>query len=269
MSRFDDIFPRRPIVIGVVHLWSLPGSPRYAGSLGPLLDAARADAAALAGAGVDGLVVENFGDAPFHADRVPPETIAAMTRAVTTVAGETDLPVGVNVLRNDAHAALAVAVAAGGRFVRVNVHVGAAWTDQGLIQGRAAATVRERARWAPGVAVLADVAVKHAAPVAVRPLVEEVAECVERGGADAVILTGPGTGCAADLDELSRVCSACPGTRVLVGSGVTAESVGEVLALADGVIVGTSLKRNGVVTQPVDPDRVRALVAAAGARGSS
>ena len=260
MSTFDDIFAGRPAVIGVVHLQPLPGAPRYGGRMEPILDAALADAEALVTAGVDGIIVENFGDTPFHADRVPPETIAAMTRAVGSVVHRSGLPVGVNVLRNDARAALGVAAATGARFIRVNVHVGAAWTDQGLIRGRAVDTLRERARWAPGLAVFADVAVKHAAPVAQRPLVEEVAECLERGGADAVILTGPGTGQPTDLADLERVRHAHPGARILVGSGVTGESVAGILSHADAVIVGTSLKRGGIVTEPVDVARARALV---------
>lgn len=262
MTVIESLFGRRGAILGVVHLRPLPGAPRFDGDLDEVLAAARADAEALVGGGVDGLVVENFGDAPFHPGAVPPETVAAMTRAALAVAEATSRPLGVNVLRNDAHAALAVARATGARFIRVNVHVGAAWTDQGLIQGRAAETLRHRARFAPEVRVFADVAVKHAAPVASRPLADEARECLERGLADAVILTGPATGAGADLDVLRALRRALPEAPIVVGSGVTASTVAEVLAVADAAIVGTWIKHEGRVTNPVDPARVAELVRA-------
>src|SRR5690606_2253475 len=155
---------RRPVIIGMVHLLPLPGAPRWAGSLDEVRERALADARALEAGGVDGIIVENFGDAPFHPDAVPAETIAAMTALTTGVVRAVGLPVGVNVLRNDAAAALAVAAAAGARFIRVNVHTGAMLTDQGWITGRAHETLRLRARIAPTVAIAADVLVKHATP---------------------------------------------------------------------------------------------------------
>src|SRR5690606_17653797 len=115
----------------------LPGAPRHTGSMEAVFDRARADATALAEAGFDGIIVENFMDSPFHPGPVPPVTVAAMTSAVGAVREVTDLPVGVNVLRNDGAAALAIAAVTGALFVRINVHAGSMWTDQGLIEGRA------------------------------------------------------------------------------------------------------------------------------------
>src|SRR5437764_8017935 len=135
------LFPRRPAIVGMVHLLPLPGSPRWAGSLEEVLRRAVEDARALAEGGVDGVMVENFGDTPFYPEQVPPETVAAMTRAARAVVEAVGVPVGVNVLRNDAAAALGIAVAVGARFIRVNVHTGAMWTDQGLLQGRAHETI--------------------------------------------------------------------------------------------------------------------------------
>jgi len=258
----ESLFGRTGAVLGVVHLGPLPGAPRFEGPLGATLERARSDAAALVEGGVDGLVVENFGDAPFFAGAVPPETVAAMTRAVSEVRAAVNRPVGVNVLRNDARAALAVAAATGAAFIRVNVHVGAQWTDQGLIEGRAAETLRARAALAPGVRILADVAVKHAAPVASRPLAEEARECLERGLADAIIVTGSGTGAATDVESVRALRGRLPGAAIVVGSGVTADTVADVLAHADAVIVGTALKEGGDVLRPVDPTRVAALVRA-------
>jgi hypothetical protein len=169
------------------------------------------------------------------------------------------LALGLNVLRNDARAALGLAAALGAAFVRVNVHAGAAVTDQGLIEGRAHETLRARARVAPWVAILADADVKHAAPLVARPLAETVRELVERAQADGVIVTGPATGRAPDPARLVEARRACRAAPLLVGSGLDAENARALLAHADGAIVGTALKQDGELTKPVDRERVRAL----------
>lgn len=228
-----------------------------------VLARARSDAAAYAVGGVDALIVENFGDVPFVAEGVGAHVVAAMTLAVAAVRSETDLPVGVNVLRNDVLAAVAIAAIAGGSFVRANVYVGAALTDQGVIEGRAEEVQRLIRRLDAPIAVWADVDVKHAVPLALRPLADTAIDAVERGLAAAVIVTGRGTGQPAAADDLSRVRSAVPGTPVYVGSGVTVKDVAVWLESADGVIVGTAAKRDGVLTAPVDVERVRIIVTAA------
>ena len=211
---------------------------------------------------MDALLVENYGDLPFH-KTVGPETVAAMTAAVLAVREVTDRPVGVNVLRNDPVAALAVASAAVARFIRVNVHTGGTHTDQGWIEGRAADTLRLRARIAPDVAILADVMVKHATPPPGLTLETAAADAVERGRADGVIVSGRATGSAASVEEIRTVARLLPDTSVRVGSGVTAETVRAALEVAAGVIVGTAVKEDGRTDAPVDPARVRRLVDAA------
>jgi hypothetical protein len=256
-------FPR---LVGVVHLPPLPGSPRWAGaSLAAIGERARADAQRLVAAGFDGLIVENFGDAPFFADRVPPLTLTAMTRVIGMLPPSAGVWLGVNVLRNDAQGALAVAAACGADFIRINVHIGAAVTDQGVITGAAAATVRERAALAPAVRLFADVDVKHAAPLGARfDLAEAAEETAYRGLADALIVTGAGTGKATSEATLATVRAAVADRPLYVGSGVTVATVARTLALADGVIVGTALKEGGATTAPVDPRRAEAFVRAAG-----
>lgn len=162
---FLQRFGRKP-VIGMVHLRPLPGAPLFGGSLDAVIEAARADVRALATGGCDGLLFENFGDRPFRKTEVDPETIAAMTRVITEARREAPLLFGVNVLRNDPIAALAVAAATGASFIRVNVHTGAMVTDQGIIEGNAGESLRRRARIAPDVAIFADHFVKHASPLA-------------------------------------------------------------------------------------------------------
>ncbi|MFC5279133.1 BtpA/SgcQ family protein [Halorubrum rubrum] len=259
-------------VIGMIHLPALPGAPGAPDDGAVAMDAAveRAvdDARTLEAGGVDGLMIENFGDAPFYPDDVPKHTVAATTRAATAVAGAVDLPIGINVLRNDAEAAVSVAAAVGAAFVRVNVHTGARVTDQGIVEGRAHETVRLRERLGVDVGILADTDVKHSAPLAPAGYsAESFADTAERGLADAVIASGSGTGHAVDDDALEAVVAERErhglDTPVFVGSGVRPDTVGDLLGVADGVIVGTALKENGETTAPVDVDRVAELVARA------
>ncbi len=184
----------------MLHLPPLPGAPRYARDLEPIRRRALDDAAALVEGGVDGLMLENFGDTPFFPGRVPPEVVACMTRVAREVRQRFDVPLGVNVLRNDGCSALAVAHAAGAAFIRVNVLCGARVADQGIIEGIAHELLRQRVLLdAPEIRILADVNVKHSMPLGVsQPLRQQVADLIERGGADAVIVSGAGTGEATD-----------------------------------------------------------------------
>lgn len=251
-------------LIGMVHVLPLPGSPRWEGSMARVIASALADADALISGGIDALLVENFGDAPFTPGRVEPATVAAMAVVVDAVRRAfPDVLLGVNVLKNDARAALAVAAAAGAQFIRVNVHAGAVLADQGIVHSDAYGTLRDRRLLAADVRIVADVQGKHAVPLAPLPLEQEARDLVHRGLADALVVTGAATGEPTPLGDVKRVRGAVPGVPVLVGSGVAPDTVAEVLSVADGAIVGTALKRDGVVTNPVDPARVQQLVARA------
>jgi hypothetical protein len=257
----------RPVdsVIGMVHLPALPGAPGFDGDREAVRERALADARALDAGGVDALLVENFGDAPFYPGRVPAHVVASMTDLVGRVARTVEVPVGVNVLRNDARAALSVAAATGASFVRVNVHVGARVTDQGLVEGRAHETARLREELDADVSVFADVGVKHSAALGRDDVVAEAREAVERGLADGIVVSGSATGAETESGELERVAALGDelDVPVLVGSGVTPATVREALDTADGTIVGTALKEGGETTAPVDPERVVSLVSAA------
>jgi hypothetical protein len=254
----------RTPVVGMLHLPPLSGAPRCDCDLRAIREHVLRDADALVSAGVHGLLLENFGDAPFFPRGVPAYVVAQMTHLAGEVRRRFDLPLGINVLRNDGCGALAVAHAVGAEFIRVNVLCGVRVTDQGLIEGIAHELLRERALLgAQHVRVLADVAVKHSTPLGPPPAIEnEVADMLRRGGADGVIVSGWGTGQAADPEHVRRAKSAAGGAPVLVGSGVTPENARTFLPHADGFIVGTALKVDGVPGNPVDPARVRALMAA-------
>ena len=236
-------------LFGMVHLRALPGAPLFT-SLDDVLELALHDARALRDGGCDGLVIENFGDRPFTRARVEAETIAVMTRVISEIRREVPLPFGVNVLRNDALSALAVAAATGAAFIRVNIHTGAAVTDQGIIEGDAYATLRKRAALAPEVRIFADHLVKHATPMGE----SSVKDLRLRGLADAIIVTGRETGAAADPSQL-RELRALVDAPLIVGSGLTAENASQ-FADADGAIVGTSIKS----ADRVDVAKVAALV---------
>ncbi len=256
-----------PSLIGMVHLLPLPGSPGFGGAFDVVLERAVADARTLAEAGFGGLMVENFGDAPFFPDDVPAVTVAAMAGAVSELTRAVSIPIGVNVLRNDALAALAVAAVTGAPYIRVNVLTGTMFTDQGTITGRAAEVSRERHRLCPNTAILADVFVKHASPPPGVTIEQSGADTWERGGADALIVSGKGTGIEPDLELARRLRSAVPDARILIGSGATTANLPHLAEVANGAIVGTSLKEGGRLTQPVDPGRAAAIVEAASAVG--
>src|SRR5437588_8847105 len=226
----------RKLLFGVIHLKPLPGSPRFRGDLETIIKAAAADAKSYARGGADALFIENFGDAPFTKGKAGPETIAAMTVAGRAVSEQVKLPIGFNVLRNDPCAALALCAACDGSFIRVNVHTGAMLTDQGLIEGNAFETLRYRKRICPEALIFADVHVKHALPLGHWTLEAAAGDTLQRGLADALIVSGSGTGLPADPAELERVRTACPSAKILLGSGVNANNLRDYLPLADGFI---------------------------------
>ncbi len=257
-----------PRLVGMIHLLPLPGAPRFGGSMDEVISTAAADARDLADAGFPALMIENFGDAPFFADEAPAETIASMTVAVHVVAEQAGLPFGVNVLRNDARSAIALAAATGARFIRVNVLTGMMYTDQGPIVGRAAEVHRVRTSLSPEVEIWADVMVKHATPPPGADVRQMAADTVERGLADAVIVSGSGTGAEPDIHEASLVRSAIPdSTRLVIGSGATSSNLPRLLDIADSVIVGSSIKIDGLATNRIDPSRGAAFVEAASQHG--
>ena len=266
MRSFVDLFGGVKPVLGMLHLRPLPGSPR-GGSVEEALDAARADAEVLTGAGVDGLILENFGDAPFAKDRVPAVTVASMAVIAREIRRDHNVPLGINVLRNDAESALAVAHVVAADFIRVNVLVGAVVADQGVLEGKARETLLLRRALGASVLVFADIRVKHARPLGgpfgADELIAEARDAAGRGGADALILSGTATGAATDPEDVRLVSEAVSGVPILVGSGVTAGNVATYWPWADGMIVGTSLKEAGDPKRRVDPARAREVVEAA------
>jgi len=243
-------------VIGVIHLPALPGAPGFAGDIDAVRAEARRTLEVYESEGLDGVIVENYHDAPFFATRVPPATVAAMAAIVGDVVTRTSLPVGVNVLRNDGPAAMAVAAAAGAAFVRINVLGRPVVSEQGVIAGEAAEVLRLRAQLAPSVGIWADAAVKHASPMTPVALDVEVHELTERCGADVIIISGQRTGLPTDPMTVKEARRATD-RPVFIGSGATAATVGE-LSEATGFIVGTAFE--AAPGAPVAAARVAAFM---------
>jgi membrane complex biogenesis BtpA family protein len=233
------------------------GNPAETASLESVLQ----DAQTLVEGGVQGLMLGNFGDAPFFPGRVPAATIASMTALAFEVRRNFDVPLGINVLRNDGVGALAVASATGAEFIRVNLLCGARLTDQGIIQGIAHDLLRERKMLGVGhIRIFSDIDVKHSTPLGppLSPAVEAV-DMISRGRVDALIISGSGTGRPADISDAECVKKAVGNHPILIGSGVSARNIGSYLDVADGFIIGSAFKYDGVVTNPVDPARVREI----------
>jgi uncharacterized protein len=256
---YADIFPHRKPMIACIHLQALPGAPLYGGDMGPVFEQAILEAELFAAAGVDAIIVENFRDVPFYPDRVPSETVAAMAALCREIVMHARVPIGVNVLRNDADAALGIAAAVGAQFIRVNVHNAAALTDQGVVEGRAYATTRKRNMLGAQVLIFADVAVKHAAPIAHIPLHIETRDLSERSLADALIVSGSGTGAATSIDDL-RIVRENTHLPVVIGSGTTPANLAALNRYADGYIVGSHIKYHGKADNAVDPERLKSFL---------
>ena len=248
--------PTRCAFVGMVHLKPLPGSPRWGGNMGVVLDAVAADVEALVDGGCDALIVENMGDLPYLRGRVEPETVAAMALCAARVVAS-GLPVGVQVLAGANREALGVAVAAGACFLRVESFAYAHVADEGWLEASAGPLLRARkGMGAEHVAIWADVQKKHAAHAVTADLsLGDLAQGAAFCGADALVVTGLSTGRPTAHQDV--VAARRTGLPVAVGSGVTPENAGPLARDAQALIVGSWLKRDGVWRAPVDVERVR------------
>ncbi len=237
-------------IIGVVHLKPLPGSPNYS-SFEDVFESALRDAKALAEGGVDAIIVENFGDQPFL-KTVGAETVACMSVIAWEVKRETGLPLGINVLRNDAKSALAIAKAVKADFIRINQLFYASLSPEGWLEGEAGEVLRFKKAIDCNAMIFADICVKHAHHFV---SLEEYVENAERCLIDALIVTGSATGKPVSLRDV-RTVKKVAGMPVLVGSGVTPNNLPKLARFCDGVIVGTYFKRRG----GIDIERVKEIV---------
>jgi len=254
MSSFSELFPADKPIIACIHLPALPGAPGYGGNMESIYDKALSEAKTFVRHGVDGLIIENFKDKPFYPGQVPPETIASLAAIGREVVNTVSVPVGINVLRNDALAAMAIATAIKAHFIRVNIHMGAVVCEQGIIQGNSHETLRLRKHLNSNVLIFADVGVKHAAPLAPRSLAVDTHDLCTRGLADAIIVSGELTGVATSPSDLQTVKQNSQ-VPVIIGSGTTPDNLPS-LSAADGFIVGSYFKKEGLANNNIDENRL-------------
>jgi len=254
MERFEALFGRKP-VIAMVHLKALPGTPLYDGDLEAIVEVARRDLLALQEAGVDAVMFGNENDRPYELS-VDRASVAAMAYVIGRLKPLLRVPFGVDVLW-DPLATMALAAATGARFAR-EIFTGLYGSDMGLWEGRAAEALRYRKRLLrDDLFLLYNVSAEFASPLDQRPLPERAKSAVFSSLADAVLVSGPMTGEGVALEHLRAVKEALPHVPVLANTGVRHETVAEILEVADGVIVGTALKRDGITWNEVDPERAR------------
>jgi membrane complex biogenesis BtpA family protein len=265
-TRFHDWLSGRPrpVLLAMIHVQALPGTPRSRLTIAEIAAHAVNEARLLTEQGVDAIVLENMHDTPYLRQQVGPEIVAAMTAVATAVRAETKLPLGVQVLAGANDAALAVAQAAGCQFIRAENFVFAHVADEGLMPAADAGPLLRYRRLigADEIAVLADVKKKHAAHALTADVsLAETARAAEFFGADGVVVTGTATGeptAAGDVLEVNRAVD----VPVLVGSGATPENLSPLVPHVDGFIVGSWLKKDGRWDNPPDPQRVEAMVRA-------
>ncbi len=246
----------RKVLIGMVHLKPLPGSYLYDGNFDEVVEHAIDEAKKLEKAGFDAIMVENFRDIPFP-KTVEKITVSAMSVISKAIREEVSLPLGINVLRNDGIAAYSIAYAVKADFIRVNVLSGVAYTDQGIIEGIAYELAKLRKLLPSKIKVFADVHVKHAYHFG--EFEDALRDTIERGLADAVIISGKATGMEVDVEELKKAKEISP-VPVIVGSGTTYDNLPKLWKYADGFIVGTWIKKEGKTKNDIDLRRAKKLV---------
>ena len=249
------------IVYGVVHLKSLPGSPDNYLPLDEIIELAQEDVNNLIFGGVDGIIIENFGDTPFVKDDISKRTLASFTTVVENIEYDRDIKVGINVLRNDGISALSIAEATKADFVRINVLNNVMmYTDQGMIEGKAHEIAQFKNSLNKEIEIYADVFVKHAVPPEGSKIENHTEELIHRAGADVVIVTGDGTGHEINIEDLNKVRDIVPQGKLAIGSGVNEENIEQYLDLADILIVGTNFKVDQDVSKRVDQRSVEQLI---------
>jgi len=256
--RLKEFFSSKPF-IAVIHLDALPGAPLYGGDFQSVMDKALRDARIAEEGGADAVIVENFGDKPFR-EKVDSPTIAAMALIVKAIVEELSISVGVNVLRNDAVAALSIATVCGADFIRVNAYTELVASDQGFLRPAAWDVLTQKRLLDSNVTVFADIRVKHGVSLSARDAVDAARAATYRGLADALIVTGRETGAEADPAVLRKVKAAVD-RPVLVGSGITPSNA-QKYSEADGYIVGTYLHENSEICRPLSLNRVRKMAEA-------
>ena len=247
-------------IIGMVHCLPLPGSPGFDGDYNKILNQAVEDALTLEKAGVDAVIIENMGDTPFTA--LLKTQVTALTAAAMAVRDKISIPFGIDAAFNDCEVSIAIAAITGASFVRIPVFVDTVLFSDGIIYPCANKCMSTRKNLhAEHVKILADVQVKHSTMLSSNISIEQSAKDAVSNGADGILVTGSAIGVETPIEMIKRVQKVV-NVPVLAASGVNAHNIKEQLQIADGCIIGSSLKKGGVISNPIDYDLVCEVVSA-------
>lgn len=257
----QGLFGSQCALIGVIHLPALPGAAGYSGSVDNILEGAMAEAQIYKESGFDALLVENTHDLPYLKGAVAPETTAAMAVICRALKAETKMPFGVQILAGANIEALAVAIACGLEFVRVEGFVFAHIGDEGFHDACAPNLIRRRFNLkADSIKIFADIKKKHSSHAITSDVaIGETAKTAQDFKADGVIVSGLRTGDAASVDEVKAVAEAVE-IPVLIGSGVNRDNLPEYATSADALIIGSSVKVDGLWQNALDRERCQRIV---------
>ena len=262
-SRFQSIFGKTKPVIAMVHFGALPGAPLYDSKAGieGLIDGTRKDLHALQAAGVDAVMFGNENDRPYEFE-VDTASTATMAYVIGILRQEIKVPFGVNMLW-DPMSSVALAAATGASFIR-EIMTGVYASDMGVWNTNAGKAMRYRNHLDRGdMAMMFNISAEFATSIDPRSMADRARSAVFSSVPDAVLVSGAITGEAPAMHDLAAVKDVLPDTPVLANTGVKLGSIGEVMRLADGCIVGSSLKVKGHTWNAVDPDRAANFMAAA------
>ena len=259
MNLFRKLFGDKKPIIGMIHLAPLPGSPKYEGDLEEVYIKAKHDLDVLMEGGVDAAIVENFGDVPYSTSN---ELVSytAFTNIFTRLKENSSIPLGVNVQFNDFKAEWAIAYACNADFIRVECFAENRMGPNGIVVSCGPELMRLKGKYPKDICLICDVHVKHTFEIVSQPL-DFTIESIKEGGADALICTGISTGKSPSIEDVEKMKELSDGLPVILGSGVNSNTVKDYLAVSDGAIIGSYLKEDGVVENPVSLDRVKLLMA--------
>jgi membrane complex biogenesis BtpA family protein len=257
---FDTVFAKkRNVIIGMVHCLPLPGTARYGGNPRAIIEHAIEDARTLEKAGIDGIIVENMGDDPFGIE-LDVEQVTALAAVSALVKEQVHVPVGIDAALNDYRASLSIAHAIGGSFIRVPVFVDTVEFYGGIVTPRAREVMTMRRKLgAEDVAVFADIHVKHTHMMLTHVSIEDSARAAQECGADAIIVTGTHIGVETPMEIIQKARKIVK-VPLIVASGVKEANIRQQLEIADGAIVGSSLKEGGILTNSISFDLTKRLV---------
>lgn len=259
MSNREILTKGSNTVIGMIHLLPLPGTAGFDGDFQKILDRAVQEAITLEKAGVDAVMVENMGDTPFSA-KLDIAQIAALSAATMLVRKTIKIPVGVDAAFNDCKASISIAAITGATFVRIPVFVDTVVFTDGIINPVARECIMYRKQLgAEHIKILADVQVKHSHMLLPNITIEQSAKEAQDNGADAIVITGSSIGEETPIQMIERV-NKIVNIPVIAGSGVSTKNIKEQMKIVDGAIVGSSLKKDGVFTNPVSYELVKELM---------